>query len=156
MSEPPRPPEQPPDASWPRRSTLPSRGAPGTSGWVVTVALAGVLLVLLGTFHLAQGLAALLTQEQVLLRRTEALGGVGVTAWAWLHVTLGLVVVAAGIMVFGGRRWARVIGVGVSLLSAAWALTVLPDHPAGAIAVLGADTLIVLALTIHGSEIRAG
>jgi hypothetical protein len=112
--------------------------------------------VLLGTFHLAQGLAALLTQEEFMLRETEALGGVSVTAWAWGHVALGLLLVAAGIMVFGGRRWARVVGVGVSVLSAAWALTVLPDHPGGAIAVLAVDTLAVLALTVHGSEIRAG
>jgi hypothetical protein len=135
---------------------VPVPGARGTSGWVVLVALAGVLLVLVGTFHLAQGLGALLTDEPFLLRDAEPVGGIGVTAWAWLHVALGVVVVGAGVMVFGGRRWARAVGVVVSLLSAAAALTVLSDHPGWGFAVLALDALVVLALTVHGSEIRAG
>jgi hypothetical protein len=135
---------------------VPVPGARGTSGWVVVVALAGVLLVLLGTFHLAQGLGALLTDEPFLLRDAHPVSGVGVTAWAWIQVALGLVVVAAGILVFGGRRWARAVGVVVSLLSAASALTLLPEHPGWGLAALGLAALVVVALTVHGSEIRAG
>jgi hypothetical protein len=35
-------------------------------------------------------------------------------------------------------------------------VTVLSEHPGWGLAVLGLDALVVLALTVHGSEIRAG
>jgi hypothetical protein len=155
MSVGPPPPEQHRDPSRPALSTVPEAGARGTSGWVVVVAVAGVMLVVLGAFHLAQGIGALLTEQRFLLRDETLVGGLGVTAWAWMHLAVGAAVVLAGILIFAGSRWARAVGVIVSLLSAASAISLLPDHPGWVVAVLGVDALVVLALTVHGSEIRA-
>jgi hypothetical protein len=155
MSVGPPPPEKPPGFSRPALSTVPAAGARGTSGWVVLVALAGVMLVVVGAFHLAQGFGALITDQRFLLRDTSLFGGTSVTAWGWLHLAVGAVVVLAGILIFAGSRWARAVGVIVSLLSAASAISLLPDHPGWVLAVLGVDALVVLALTVHGSEIRA-
>jgi hypothetical protein len=41
------------------------------------------------------------------------------------------------------------------MLSAASAMSILADHPGWAFTILGLDALVVLALTVHGSEIRA-
>jgi hypothetical protein len=139
-----------------RRSTAPVSGAPGTSGWVVWVALAGLLLVVVGTFHVAQGLGALLTDQRFLLRDTEPLLDLDATAWGWIHVVLGSVTVVAGFLVFGGRPWARAVGVAVAVLSAAASLSFLAEHPAWALTVIAVDAALVVALTRHGSEIRAG
>ena len=99
-------------------------------------------------------------QPQPATRGTKAMaivsGGLGVTAWGWLHVLLGAVVVAAGVLVLAGRRWARAVGVVVCVLSALSALSFLESHPGWALTVLVVDVLIVVALTVHGSEIRAG
>jgi hypothetical protein len=122
----------------------------------VLAALAAFLLVVLGTFHVAQGLAALITGDRFLVGNADPVGGLGVTAWGWLHVLLGAVVVAAGVLVLAGRRWARAVGVVVCVLSALSALSFLESHPGWALTVLVVDVLIVVALTVHGSEIRAG
>ena len=155
MSVGPPPPEQHPGSSRPALSTVPAAGARGTSGWVVLVALAGVMLLVLGAFHLAQGFGALLTDQRFLLRDAEPVGGISVTAWGWIHLALGAVVVLAGILIFAGRRWARAVGVMVSLLSAATAMSFVPDHPGWAFTILGLDALVILALTVHGADIRA-
>lgn len=137
-------------------STVPQPGAKGTSSWVVWIALAGVLLVLLGTFHIVQGVGALLTDQRFLLRDAEPLLDLDTTTWGWLHVLVGAVVAAAGFLVFGGRPWARVVGASVALLSGLTALSFLSQHPAWALAVIAFDVVVVLALVLHGEEIKAG
>ena len=73
-----------------------------------------------------------------------------------MHIAVGAVVVSAGFLVFAGSRWARVVGVIVTLLSGASVMSFLPDHPGWALTLLGLDVLIILALAVHGPEIRAG
>lgn len=148
----PRPPRQAPPAV----STVPRAGARGTSGWVVGVALAGVLLCVLGTFHLVQGVGALLSDQKLLLGGSETRLQIDTTVWGWLHLALGVVVLTAGFLVFGGVRWARGVGVAVAALSALGSLSLLPDHPLWVVGVVALDALLVLSLTVHGAEIRAG
>ena len=139
-----------------RRRTTPEPGASGTSGWVVWVALAGVLLALLGTFHLVQGIGALVAGDRFWPRDSSLLDGVSDTAWGWVHVVTGLVTLLAGFFVFAGRRWARAVGVVVAVLSALASLSFLATHPVGALCVIALDVVVVVALVRHGSEIRAG
>lgn len=145
-----------PQGAPPAASTVPQAGARGTSGWVVGVALAGCLLIVVGTFHLAQGVGALLTDQRFLLSESETRLQVDTTVWGWLHILLGAVVLVAGFLVFGGRRWARGVGVTVAVLSALASLSLLPDHPLWVVGILAVDTLLVVSLTAHGGEIRAG
>jgi hypothetical protein len=139
-----------------RVSTVPSPGAKGTSGWVVWIALSGVLLVLLGTFHIVQGVGALLTDQRFLLRDVEPFLDLDTTTWGWFHVVVGGLVAAAGFLVFGGQRWARGVGATVALVSALTALSFLSEHPLWALVVIALDVTVVLALVLHGAEIKAG
>jgi hypothetical protein len=146
----------PPRQAPPSASTVPDPGARGTSGWVVGIAVAALLLIVLGTFHVAQGLAALLTDQQLLLGGRETRLEVDTTVWGWVHLLLGVLVLVAGFLVFAGRRWARGVGVTVALLSAVGSLSLLPDHVVWVVAVVALDALVIASLTVHGSEIRAG
>ena len=137
-------------------STVPQPGAKGTSGWVVWIAVAGVLLVLLGTFHIVQGVGALLADQRFLLRDTEPFLDLETTTWGWMHVLVGGLVAAAGFLVFGGRPWARVVGATVALVSALTAFSFLSEHPVWALSVITFDVVVVLALILHGAEIKAG
>jgi hypothetical protein len=122
----------------------------------VWIALAGVLLVLLGTFHIVQGVGALLTDQRFLLRDAEPFLDLDTTTWGWLHVFVGGVVVAAGFLVFAGKPWARAVGATVALISALASISFLSLHPVWAAAVISLDVVVVLALVLHGSEITAG
>jgi hypothetical protein len=139
-----------------RTSTRPTTGARGTSLWVGWVAFAGVLLLFLGVLHVVQGLVALLDQEFFVVRSSGLLLDLGYTAWGWVHLASGLVVLAAGYGVFAGAVWARAVGVAVALASALTSLIFLAAYPVWSMLAIALDVVLVWALTVHGSEIRTG
>jgi hypothetical protein len=139
-----------------RSSTVPPRrGARGTSGWVGWVAFAGVMMTILGVFHIVQGLVALL-KDEYLAPSSVLLVDVGYTAWGWAHLVTGAVVLVAGFMVFAGQVWARAVGTVVAGVSAVGSLAFLTAYPVWSVLVIALDVVVIMALTVHGSEIKAG
>ena len=62
----------------------------------------------------------------------------------------------AGIGVLAGQMWARVVGTVVALLSAVINMVFLPAYPIWSILMIALAVVVVMALTVHGSEIKAG
>ena len=56
------------------------------TGWVGWIAFAGVMMVLLGTFHAIQGLVALFQDEYFLVAKSGLTVHVDYTAWGWVHL----------------------------------------------------------------------
>ena len=138
-------------------STVPPRGgARGTSGWVGWVAFAGVAMIILGIFHIVQGLVALLKEDYFAVRSSGLLLELDYTAWGWAHLVIGAVILVAGFMVFAGQVWARVVGTVVALVSALVSMTFIAAYPVWSLMVIALDVVVILALTVHGSEIQAG
>lgn len=139
------------------RSTVPARGGePGTSAWVGWIGFAGVAMVILGVFHVVQGLVALLKQDYFVVRSNGLLVDVGYTAWGWVHLVVGAVVLVAGFMVFAGQVWARAVGTAAAVVSAISSIAFLAAYPAWSVLVIALDVVVIWALTVHGAEIRAG
>lgn len=139
------------------RSTVPAPGGePGTSAWVGWVGFAGVAMVVLGVFHIVQGLVALLKNDYFVVRSNRLLVDVGYTAWGWVHLVLGAIVLVAGFMVFAGQLWARVVGTAVAVVSAITSIAFLAAYPVWSVLVIALDVMVIWALTVHGAEIRAG
>ena len=76
-----------------------------------------------------------------------------ISTWGWIHLILGIVILAAGCGVFVGAVWARTVGVilaGVAgLLAFAW----LPYYPIWAILFIAISVAVIWALTVHGRDI---
>jgi hypothetical protein len=113
-------------------------------------------MLLLGVLHAVQGLVALLDQEFFMVRGSGPVLDIGYTAWGWVHLVAGLVVLAAGYGVFAGQAWARVVGVAVALSSALTSLVFLGAYPVWSVLAIALDVVLVWALTVHGAEIRTG
>ncbi|HSE10670.1 MAG TPA: hypothetical protein VLB29_18545 [Nocardioidaceae bacterium] len=122
-------------------------------GWV---AFAGLAMTILGVFHIVQGVVALLRDEYFAVGSNELALDLGYTAWGWLHLVIGALILVAGFMVFAGKTWARAVGVIVALVSAVGSLVFLAAHPLWSVIVIALDVVVILALTVHGSEIVAG
>ena len=137
-------------------STVPSAGARGTSGWVGWIGFAGIAMVMLGTFHVFEGIVALANNQYFVVRSSGLVVSVNYTAWGWLHIIAGAVVLAAGVGVFAGQIWARVVGTLVALVSAVVNLAFLPAYPIWSMMMIALDVIVIMALTVHGSEIKAG
>ncbi|HET6654551.1 MAG TPA: hypothetical protein VFH10_18075 [Nocardioides sp.] len=126
------------------------------SAWVGWTAFAGVLMVMIGTFHAFQGLVALFKDEYFLVGKEELVVTIDYTGWGWTHIIVGLIVVAAGFGVFAGKIWARTIGVILAGLSAVVNMAFLSAYPIWSILMIALDVVVIMALTVHGSEIKAG
>lgn len=138
-------------------STVPRRhGARGTSGWVGWVAFAGLAMTILGVFHIVQGLVALLKDEFFVVRSSGLLVDVDYAVWGWAHLVAGAVVLVSGFMVFAGKVWARAVGVLAALASAVGSMAFLAAYPVWSLMTIALDVVVILALTVHGSEITAG
>jgi hypothetical protein len=126
----------------------------GQTGWVGWVVFAGMMLVLLGAFHIMQGLVALLRDEVFLVSPTGLVVNVDYTTWGWVHVVGGALSILVGVCLLAGQLWARVVAVIVAMLSAVANMAFLPAYPVWSAILITLDVLIIWAVTVHGSEIK--
>lgn len=122
------------------------------AGWVV---FAGIMMIIIGGFQAIAGLAALFRDAYYLVTSSGLLVSVDYTAWGWVHLILSLILVAAGFAVMRGAVWGRVIGVILAALSALVNLAFLAAYPLWSALVIAMDIIVIFALTVHGSEVRA-
>ena len=126
------------------------------SGWVVGFSyFAGAVLILIGIYHAIAGLAAIFEDEFFVLGR-EYVFDVDVTAWGWIHLIGGIIVIIAGIAVYSGAPWARVVGIIVASVSAIGSFFYIPYYPVWAVLIIALDVLVILALTGFSREAAEG
>jgi hypothetical protein len=126
-----------------------------TSAWVGWIAFAGLIMVMLGTFHVLQGLVALFNDKYFVVSRHGLLVSADYTVWGWVHVIAGVVVVVAGVCVLAGQIWARAVGTVLALVSAVMNIAFLSAAPLWSLTMIALDVVVILALTVHGSDIKA-
>jgi hypothetical protein len=131
------------------------RGAESTasdaSGWVGWTLFAAVIMLLVGAFHVLQGLVALFKDDYYAVSSSGLIVNVSYTTWGWVHVVGGVIIVAAGAGLFTGKMWARVLGVAMACVSAVVNVGFLAAYPLWSALVIFMDIAIIMALTVHGS-----
>ena len=71
---------------------------------------AGIILITVGIFQAFAGLVGIL-EDEVLVVTPDYLLQLDATTWGWVHMIIGLIVVAAGFGIFSGNVLARTVGV---------------------------------------------
>jgi hypothetical protein len=121
------------------------------SGWASGgVTFAACVLSLIGAFHLIVGLAAIIDDNFFVVTRNYTFD-LDTTAWGWLHLLLGAVLLATGIGLFGRRGWAGMTAILVAGLSALANFFFIPYYPFWAILVIALDVWVLWALTRPGA-----
>ncbi|MFI6057741.1 hypothetical protein [Streptomyces sp. NPDC051286] len=69
------------------------------------------------------------------------------TAWGWIHLVVGVVLVIAGVGVFADQRWGRGAGVAVAGISLVTQFMFIPYYPAWSISVMTLDLLVMWSLS---------
>ena len=122
------------------------------SGWAIGfTAFAGLMLLLVGLYHIIAGLAAIVHNE-FYVATANYVFQFNVTSWGIIHLIAGVIVFFAGIGVFSGAMWARLVGVIVALLSGIANFMFLPYYPLWSILIIAVDVAVIWALTAHGPE----
>ena len=127
---------------------------PKASPWVGWIAFAGVMLTLLGAFRVFQGVVALVNEDYFQTRSSGLVLAASHTTWGWGQIIGGVILVVAGLCIFGGQVWARVVGVLVAFVSTVANLTLMAEHPLWSAITVATGIVVIFALTVHGSEIR--
>ena len=140
----------------PTDSALPTGHERGTSGWVGWIAFAGFAMTMLGLFHVVQGLVAVFHHHYYVLPAAGLLVSHSYNAWGWVHTIAGLVIMVAGVCVLAGQIWARALGTLLAFVSAVLNITFLSAAPLWSVTMIALDVVVIMALTVHGSEIKAG
>jgi hypothetical protein len=121
------------------------------SGWAVGgVLFAASMMVLMGTFQVLGGLAAIVNDNFFVVTHHYAFN-VDVTAWGWFNVIFGAVIVAAGIALFSQRTWAAIVALVLAGLSMIDNFLFLPHYPFWSLLVIAIDAWIIWALTRPGA-----
>jgi hypothetical protein len=124
------------------------------SSWLGMVIFSGVILMLLGSFQLIEGIVAIVRDDYYTTTSSGLPIDFDYTVWGVFHAMLGLLTMVAGVGVFLGQMWARVVGIGIAALGALGNLLFLPAYPFWCTVVIAIDVLVIYTLAVHGREAR--
>jgi hypothetical protein len=125
-----------------------------TSGWTGWIAFAAVVMMLMGIFHAIQGLVAIFRDEYYLVSANGLVVALDYTAWGWIHLALGIVVLFAGFALIAGQLWARVVAVALAFFSTLVNIVFLAAYPLWSLAMIALDLVVIWAVTVHGDEMK--
>ena len=116
-------------------------------GWIV---FAGIVLFIIGSIDVLQGLVAILEDEFVVETR-RGLAIVDATTWGWITLLWGVLIFFAGLGLLGGAGWARwlaIIGVGLNAIEQIAFMANFPQaYPLWNLLIVALNVLVLFALT---------
>jgi len=113
---------------------------------------AAAMMVITGFWQVLAGLAALLN-DKVYVTTPGYIYSFDLTAWGWIHLLLGILVVCAGVAVFFGQMWARVVGIMLASLSMIANFLFIPHYPIWSLTIIALDVAVIWALATYRREI---
>jgi hypothetical protein len=122
------------------------------SGWAIGwTAFAGLLMIMMGFWWIISGSVALLDSTFYAVTQRWILQ-FDVSTWGWIHLILGIVILASGCGLFLGAVWARIVGVILAVLAGLLAFGWLPYYPVWAILFIAISVAVIWAPTVHGRD----
>jgi hypothetical protein len=127
-----------------------------SSAWVGWIGFAGVVMILSGVFQAIEGLVGIFRQAFYVAAHnsSQVLIVNNVHAWGWINLIVGVVVMLAGISLFTGATWARVVAVLLALGSAIVNMLYLPLYPVWSILCIALSVTVIYAVMAHGAELN--
>jgi hypothetical protein len=111
------------------------------------------MMFLLGFFQIVEGLVAVFDDGYYHVTESGLVVNVDYTAWGWVHVLVGLLLMVSAAGVLTGNIAARAVGVILAGLSAVLNLLFIEAYPIWSTIIITIDVLVIYALTVHGREL---
>ena len=132
------------------QSTAPEEPGAWAQGLIM---FAAVMMFVGGGFQAIAGLAAIFENEFYTVTPNYVLE-FDVTAWGWIHLLLGVIVIFAGYGLLSGQTWARVVGIILASLSALVNFAFIPYYPFWSLTIIALDVFIIWALATQARSFR--
>lgn len=123
------------------------------SGWVGWVYFAAFMMIFVGIFQMIMGLTALINKSFYVIGANNIVA-FDITTWGWIHLALGILILSAGIALFNGSVWARVLAILLVALNFVAQFAFISVYPIWSIIILVLDMVVIYALTVHGAETK--
>jgi hypothetical protein len=124
---------------------------PEPSGWAIGgIAFAASILLLIGVFQIIAGLVAIFDDDFYVVARNYTFE-LDTSAWGWLHLLLGIVLVATGWGLFSRATWAGVTAIVLAMLSAVLNFFFIPYYPFWSILIIALNVWVIWSLTRPGA-----
>ena len=127
--------------------------SPEPTAWAGWLVFAAMMMFLLGSFQVIQGLVAIFDDGFYHTTESGLVIDVDYTAWGWAHLLLGVLIFICGLGVLAGNLAARTVAVGLAGLSALANLLFVEAYPIWSILIITVDVLVIYALIVHGREL---
>jgi hypothetical protein len=120
------------------------------SGWAIGgITFAATMLVLIGIFQGIAGLVAIFDDDFYVVTQNYTFD-LDASAWGWIHLLLGIILVVVGYFLFAGAAWAGVTAIVLAVISAVANFFFIPYYPFWSILVIALDVWVIWALTRPG------
>ena len=124
---------------------------PEISGWAIGgITFAATMLIVIGIFQALEGLAAIINDDFFVLGQNYAFD-LDTSAWGWIHLLLGIVLVVVGFYLYAGAAWAGIVALVLAVLSAVTNFFFIPYYPFWALLVIALNIWVIWALTRPGA-----
>ncbi|MFC9766351.1 hypothetical protein [Rhodococcus jostii] len=110
-----------------------------------TSMVAAIVLLTIGILHVLSGISALM-QDDLVVAGPEYIYQFDTAAWGWIHLVLGVIVAAVGVMLFTGATWARVGAMVICALSLLANFLWLPHYPWWSVVMIVLDVFVIWAV----------
>ena len=117
------------------------------------ILFAAVMMFVGGGFQAIAGLAAIFENEFYTVTPNYVLE-FDVSAWGWIHLLLGVIVIFAGYGLLSGQTWARVVGIVLASVSALVNFAFIPYYPFWSLTIIALDVFIIWALATQARAFR--
>jgi hypothetical protein len=113
------------------------------SGWAAGgIAFAASVLLLVGIFQVIAGLVAIIDDQFYVVTRNYTFD-LDTSAWGWVHLIIGALVVTVGWSLLARRTWAGVTAIVIAMLSAIANFFFIPYYPFWAILMIALDVWVI-------------
>jgi len=133
-----------------------SEQSPGSSlsGWAVGgITFAVVMMLMIGVFQIIAGLVAII-DDDFYLRTENYTFNIDTSAWGWIHLLIGILLLLAGYGLYTGATWGAAVAIVMAVLAAVENFFFIPYYPFWSILVIALCVWVIWALTRSGATDR--
>ncbi|MEU6830632.1 hypothetical protein ABZ894_18460 [Nocardia beijingensis] len=112
---------------------------------------AAIIVTTVGFLQLFQGISAV-AEDELFVQGQQYTFKFDFTAWGWIHIVLGAVLIVVGIALMTGATWARVSAIVIAALSIIANFLWLPYYPGWSILIIALDVVVIWAVATWNPE----
>lgn len=125
------------------------------SAWAVGgMIFAATMMLIIGVFQILMGIAAI-GRSAFFVHPTTYLYNWNTAAFGWIHLILGIIVLATGFGLYQGATWARMVGIGIVVLVAIFNFLFIPFYPLWSLTLIALDVFVIWALAVGGRAVQS-